>query len=1094
MAKAKRIWRESQHPRDAKGRFSKRGGAAWIKRAATELTSAADAGSTRSASGRPQISRSAKAGAVLQAHAAGGRPSAVRVPQAVKTPAPTVNTARFMAPDAPAAPAAPKKRLPRPAPGLAALRAQRAEEQAPQMAAMVAARTAPEGAPVPGAADYASMRQHTLVSLARQAGVPHRNRSRTDIANDLAAKDAKVAADRKAKLNPSAIGAREAQQARVQAATRERVAADVAETDRQLAAMRQSEPAAAQVVAKLKARVDALTDRRDAARERRKNSGARVQSPAESKAEAQLEEARTALRAAQAPQRVDTPRDSRNDGGMTSTTPLDRKTAAVLAKLEKGGDRGVYPNDLPADVRRDIIGGQGLAEVRGTNDIGNPAKIHLTDKGRAALAAHRGEGVPAAPAPRTPTTNRKQIPRDTKAAVMARNGAAVDGVDMTDPDRWGRGDARTRFADAAQRESYGYGGQSTLTDDERNAMRDAVTAFQAVPSWETQRMDAAARRIQRFRDLDKRRKADFVTSRKRMADAARAVGSVDREEAAKEHVKQLKKAHKIPGDAVLKKMPAGQRGLAESIIFDAKNAARARAAAENNRRNGEIVRVELARNDLDPRTRAEVEKLLRSVEGGATIEGADRMDAEINARLAAWDAVRAAVAEGGAPGKGDYNYEVMPGNGLSREQADALTVLGREDGPALADRAAAILRGRGAPPKADAAQVAAPARGRITPDAKRGALARVDTSRVKSQNGGEGTSPTTEATMARTAASTGIPQLGVTTSSRGRTTTVTLPDGSTAQRTSKTMEYSHAVVATHDLHAEARDWRARAETERRHADAYEAWINAGANLDDLVAVPDGSGSVRDDRMGLVNYNHYLPGFEARPNGRYRTGGTRYENQPGAFAIASSQRHRSGGAFTYSDYEGYQNHPKRLAEARESRERNLARAAELEAGPQREYYVARWSQRVDTAHAAIGSPGVNAPNTTYQVIGVGGVAKDNGKPVKKVPTAEEKAAALEAKKAAERVAAEQRKQDFFDRAIKGVTAALANPRTEPGTNSDPNWHLGFTEAGLVSLAKHLGVKVPRREKTSHGTPKEHDLGVLRKLIIDAIRARSAEGKA
>lgn len=205
MAPQKRIWRESQHPRDGRGRFAKRGGAAWIKRAAAELTS--EAGAATRAGDRPRISRNAKAGVVLQAHADGGRPSAVRVPQATKTAAPTVNVAAFNAAGTPAPrPTLPKKRAPRPSPAVAALVAARAEEQAPQAPAMIAARTAPDTAPVPGAADYASMRQHTLVSLARQAGVPHRNRSRTDIANDLAARDVKVKADRKAKLNPSGVG------------------------------------------------------------------------------------------------------------------------------------------------------------------------------------------------------------------------------------------------------------------------------------------------------------------------------------------------------------------------------------------------------------------------------------------------------------------------------------------------------------------------------------------------------------------------------------------------------------------------------------------------------------------------------------------------------------------------------------------------------------------------------------------------------------------------------------------------------------------------------------------------------------------------
>jgi hypothetical protein len=223
VAKGKRIFRESQHPRDGRGRFARRGGAAWIKRAAAELTAAPDSGSTRSASGRPQISRSAKAGVVLQAHADGGRPSVVRVPKAMKTAAPPVkNLLGFNAKGLPTpkktaappvknldafnAPDAPKKRTPRPSPGAAALIAARDEEQAPHLESMRQARTAPETAPVQGAESYAAMRRHTLLALARDAGISIRGKSNTEIANELAARDAKVKADRAAKLNPTGVG------------------------------------------------------------------------------------------------------------------------------------------------------------------------------------------------------------------------------------------------------------------------------------------------------------------------------------------------------------------------------------------------------------------------------------------------------------------------------------------------------------------------------------------------------------------------------------------------------------------------------------------------------------------------------------------------------------------------------------------------------------------------------------------------------------------------------------------------------------------------------------------------------------------------
>jgi hypothetical protein len=298
----KRIWRESQHPRDGRGRFAKRGGAAWIKRAAAELTAAPDASATRSASGRPQISRSAKAGVVLQAHADGGRPSAVRAPKATVTPRATpAALASFLGPDRPAT--LPKKRTPRPSPGAAALLAARSEEQAPQVPAMVAARTAPDAAPVPGAADYASMRQHTLVSLARQAGVPHRNRSRTEIAADLAAKDAQVKADRKAKLNPSAVGGKTDDAGSNAAFQRAHKAILNLNLDRTAQAGDTPRPGEL-------ARLNEGTLQNMA----RSAPG----SPLSTAAQAELDRRNPP---------VDTPRDNRNDGGMTSTTPEAPKVA-----------------------------------------------------------------------------------------------------------------------------------------------------------------------------------------------------------------------------------------------------------------------------------------------------------------------------------------------------------------------------------------------------------------------------------------------------------------------------------------------------------------------------------------------------------------------------------------------------------------------------------------------------------------------------------------------------------------------------------------------------------------------------------------------
>jgi len=300
---------------------------------------------------------------------------------------------------------------------------------------------------------------------------------------------------------------------------------------------------------------------------------------------------------------------------------------------------------------------------------------------------------------------RGRIPVETKRTTQASEGRAVIGVDMSDPNRWS-GDRKTQFAQGVDYEINGYGGTNLLDVERKKEWRQALKEFENTPAWETWRIDAAARKVQVFRDENQALKDDFLAHRKRASAAAQALGRIDVEEAAKAHVKALKKANGIPGDTAVKKLPDGQRALAESIIFDAKNAARVRAAAENNRRGGEVLRGELARTDLTPRTRSEVQKLHDSLPSMATTEGADKADAKVAEKVAVWNAVRAAAGDGD-PGAKNYDFEVRSGGGISEEQATELTILGRRDGNALAERAAARLRGESAKP----AKVPAPASG-----------------------------------------------------------------------------------------------------------------------------------------------------------------------------------------------------------------------------------------------------------------------------------------------------------------------------------------------------------------------------------------------
>jgi hypothetical protein len=70
--KQKRVFREWQHPRDGRGRFSRSGGASWAKRAAEGFAKAEEGRLTKPpVAGRPRIGRSAKAGAILNQHVPG---------------------------------------------------------------------------------------------------------------------------------------------------------------------------------------------------------------------------------------------------------------------------------------------------------------------------------------------------------------------------------------------------------------------------------------------------------------------------------------------------------------------------------------------------------------------------------------------------------------------------------------------------------------------------------------------------------------------------------------------------------------------------------------------------------------------------------------------------------------------------------------------------------------------------------------------------------------------------------------------------------------------------------------------------------------
>jgi hypothetical protein len=120
MARKRRVFREWQHPRDGRGRFTDGAGtASWVDRAekafkAVEAASPS-AASTRGDGDRPRISRAAKGAALFTAQREGARPSRTApVPAATKSAAPAVkNLTAFNAKDSSKLPAkklAPKTR------------------------------------------------------------------------------------------------------------------------------------------------------------------------------------------------------------------------------------------------------------------------------------------------------------------------------------------------------------------------------------------------------------------------------------------------------------------------------------------------------------------------------------------------------------------------------------------------------------------------------------------------------------------------------------------------------------------------------------------------------------------------------------------------------------------------------------------------------------------------------------------------------------------------------------------------------------------------------------------------------------------------
>jgi hypothetical protein len=706
VAKQKRIFREWQHPRDGQGRFAKtssgRVSKEWVDKAEKAFKASPGLEAQPSAPGRPRISRAAKGEAIFSGLRQGGRPSPVRAPKAATiTPAPAAKgLAGFNAPDRPGfAPGVLRRDSNEALASIAAIADEKPKMLPKRKTSVDTSRVKSQdggmsttNAPKPDTAqlgtDTAGLkrpgaRKGDLVVVERRVtnsyggGGTFRTEEKTEVILGIV-----TSTDRNGKITSYSTDADGRFPRKVD---------NVREKTLKLEAERVDVAAAIEAGKRNPWSHDAS------------KTGMPFGSVDEVKAVVApfLGDQREKLKAARA-------------AGLKSRAPMALKvgdvvniggvSAEVTGLPEEREEFGYRGKRVRVPMR--VLDGPSAGK-EGSQGFGKSDKVQVTGSNRGAnamagLLKNVSDGLDGIEreraAERAPSTTRGRISQDVKRAVMARDGRAVKGVDMTDPNRW-NGDKAHQFRQSATYESNGFGGSNLLDDDRKKAFREAIDEMGRIPSWESRQLDAAARKIQVFRDENQALKDDLTASQRRLGEGVKAaLGRMDAEEAARTEVKSIKKANGIPGDAAIKKLPAGQRALAESIIFDAKNVGRVRAAANNNTIAAGLIDAELNRDDLMPRTRAETEKLRRSIDAAASAEGVAEMGAELQAKVDVWNAVRKAVAEGGDPGRSDdYSFYVESGAGLTNDQENELTILGRRDGAALAERAAAILRGDSKP-------------------------------------------------------------------------------------------------------------------------------------------------------------------------------------------------------------------------------------------------------------------------------------------------------------------------------------------------------------------------------------------------------------
>jgi N12 class adenine-specific DNA methylase len=201
-------------------------------------------------------------------------------------------------------------------------------------------------------------------------------------------------------------------------------------------------------------------------------------------------------------------------------------------------------------------------------------------------------------------------------------------------------------------------------------------------------------------------RADLEATVDRVRTTLEAQGGLrDRDAAAREDRRRLKKTYGIPADATLKQLPIHQRMAAEAAVRLINDAAWARIAAINNQLQATVVQAELdAHPDLRPNTRRRLEQLVGGVAAGflATPAGAERVAQKRDRALAVWQAVAPAA---GPPGElGEPTPEML--DGLDNDQRAEVWWVAEQIGIEAGRRLAAQWQTDTAPAVAGAALAA----------------------------------------------------------------------------------------------------------------------------------------------------------------------------------------------------------------------------------------------------------------------------------------------------------------------------------------------------------------------------------------------------